>query len=380
MRGNPPGLPSIGQHHHHSMALPGPQTSLPSHSNMGRPALDRAHTFPTPPTSASSVMGSMGSSESFNWQGQGMNGPQGNNPMTIDTGLNTARSMPTTPATTPPGSSIQNMQSYPSGAQPYDTSRQMYSAPSSQQSPYQTSAAAPHDRMYAQNNTYKNDMGPPSSRPSVSAPSGEQADTKPPNGLINPDQTSQPHAGEDEGEHEHETEYTHDSSAYDASRAPYNYTAPGVGSLSNDANLSTEMNGSPNHPPTSGRATPRTAAPSQTYFPQHGGYNTSPRSQQSTSNLYNVMSNNRGPVNGATGNDVYASTADMSGSLSNGYQPPVMNGAGGVLKRGRDDDDDLPRPGSESNMDLKRRKTMMESTVSAPTYDAMPQSAAARRR
>lgn len=367
------------------MALPGPQASLPSHSNMARPSLDRAHTFPTPPTSASSVMGSMGSSESFNWQGQGMNGPQGTNPISIDTGLNNARSMPTTPATTPPGSSIQNMQPYSSGTQSYDASRQMYNAPSSQQSPYQTSTTAPQDRMYAQASSYlKNDMGPPSSRPSASGPSSDQADTKPPNGLMNSDQSAQPHAGDDEAEHEHDAEYTHDSGAYDGSRASYNYTAPGVGSLANDTNLSPEMTGSPNHPPPSGRATPRSAAPSQTYFPQHAGYNTSPRTQQTTSNLYNVMSNNRGPANGPSGNDVYA-PADMSGSMTNGYQPPVMNGASGVLKRGRDEDDELPRPGSEgagglANMELKRRKTMMESTVSAPAYDAMPQSAASRRR
>lgn len=79
MRNGPPaqGLPSIQQHHHHSMALPGPQPSLLSQANMVRPPLDRAHTFPTPPTSGSGVMGSMGASEGFNWQGQGMNGAQG---------------------------------------------------------------------------------------------------------------------------------------------------------------------------------------------------------------------------------------------------------------------------------------------------------------
>ena len=69
-------LPSIQhnqQHHHHGMSLPGPQSALPSHSN-GRPSLDRAHTFPTPPTSASSgVMPNMGSSDHFNWSAQGMN-------------------------------------------------------------------------------------------------------------------------------------------------------------------------------------------------------------------------------------------------------------------------------------------------------------------
>ncbi|KAI5462383.1 apses transcription factor [Mariannaea sp. PMI_226] len=374
----PPGLPSIG-HSHASMALPGPQAPLPSHNNMGRPSLDRAHTFPTPPTSASSVMGTMGSSENFNWQGQGLSGPQATNTMGMDNGLSNARSMPTTPATTPPGSSIQSMQqSYPPGTQQYDSSRQMYNTQSSQQSPYQTSSANPQDRMYGQAPSYpKNEMAPPTSRPSASGPSGEQQDAKPPNGLINAEHPAQPQTGDDEAEHEHEAEYTHDSGTYDGSRNNYNYTAPGVGTLANDANLPSDMTGSPNHPAPSGRATPRTAAPTQSYYPQQAGYNTPPRVQQTTSNLYNVMSNDRGSANGATGNDVYAPAADMAG-MPNGYatQNTVMNGAGSLLKRGREDDEEMARPGSDI-MDLKRRKTMMESTVPAPAYDAMNRSASA---
>lgn len=76
---NHSGLPSMQQQQpHNAMAqLPGPQPTLPSHNSMGRPSLERAHTFPTPPTSASSVMGGMGASEGFNWHGQGMNGQQG---------------------------------------------------------------------------------------------------------------------------------------------------------------------------------------------------------------------------------------------------------------------------------------------------------------
>merc|ERR1712093_638260 len=115
-----PGLPSLHQHHHHSMnnsiggPLPGPQHSIAPHPSVGRPGIDRAHTFPTPPTSASSVMGNMGSSDgNFNWGPQGsMGSVQGTNPLSIDTGLSNARSMPTTPATTPPGATIQSMQQY----------------------------------------------------------------------------------------------------------------------------------------------------------------------------------------------------------------------------------------------------------------------------
>lgn len=366
----PPGLPSIGQHH--PLALPGPQQSLPSQTATSRPPLDRAVTFPTPPTSASSVMGSMATSEGFNWSSQGMNGSQGANSMTMDGGLNSARSMPNTPAATPPGS-IQSMQSYPSAAQGYDSQRQMYNAPSAQHSPYQNSANPPPDRLYSQPGSYaKSEMGPPASRPPA-ALSNEQPDNKGPN-----EQQSQNHP-EEEGEHE--AEYTHDSASYDHARAPYNYSnGAGVASMSNDANMPSDMANSQSHPPASGRATPRTAAPPQPYYQHHTGYNSPQRVQQSTSNLYNVMSSDRATTNGAPGNDVYAQPTDMPSSMSNGYatQPPVMNGSGQGMKRGRDDDDDIVRPASdEMGMDLKRRKTMLETTVSAPTYDAMSRPASA---
>jgi enhanced filamentous growth protein 1 len=321
------------------------------------------------------------SADGFQWGGsQGMSGAQGTNPMSIDTGLSNARSMPTTPATTPPGSTIQNMQQYPAGSQPYDNSRQMYSAPPTQQSPYQSSNSAPQDRsMYNQPNSYvKNEMGPPAPRP------GDQQESKP-NGIMHADQNGHapPHHGqEEEADHEHDAEYTHDSGSYDANRAPYNYPAPNVGSLPGDhPHLSPEMTGSPNHQGGSGRATPRTAAATQPYYAQQGGYNTPPRVPPSSSNLYNVMTTDRG-TNGAPSSE-YAPQADMGGNMANGYptSQPVMNGGPSGLKRGRDDDDDLPRPSSGGpgmgNLDLKRRKTMMESPVPTPGYDNMPRPASA---
>ncbi|KAK3325257.1 hypothetical protein B0H66DRAFT_529305 [Apodospora peruviana] len=371
-QGPAPELPSLQQHHHHSMGLPGPhQPPLSSHPNMGRPSLDRAHTFPTPPTSASSVMGGMGSSENFQWGQQGMNGQQGNNPMSIDTGLSNARSLPNTPATTPPGSSIQSMQNYPPVSQPYDSQRQMYQAPPSQQSPYPPSNSNPQDRsMYGQNTYVKSEMGPPSSRPA--GPGSEQTDSKPTNGMMHPGQsegTSHPGA-EDEAEHDHDAEYTHDSGAYDANRGSYSYNAPPISSLPNDhAHLSPEISGSPQQAG-SGRATPRTAAPPPSYYP---GYHTPPRVGQQSSNLYSVMSNDRGTANGSSGNDVYAAQPDMAGTMQNGYaaQPPVMNGNSGGLKRARDDDDERPSSGGAGmGLDLKRRKTMLEGSMPSPTYNA----------
>ncbi|KOS20231.1 Cell pattern formation-associated protein stuA [Escovopsis weberi] len=375
MRHPPPsGLPSM-QQQHHSLTLP-TQPSLPSQANTSRPSIDRSLTFPTPPASASSVMGGMGSSEGFNWQGQGMNGAQATNSMGMDNGLGGARSMPNTPATTPPGSSLQSLP-YSSGAQGYDSQRQMYNAPPTQQSPYQTSTPAGQDRMYAQPNGYpKTEMAPPASRSSATLSSSEQQDSKPQNGILASGSPNQNRPAEDDGDQEHEQEYTHDSSNYDHSRAAYNYSTQGVGSMASDSNVSPDMAGSQAHPPASGRATPRTAALPQPYYQTHAGYNTPPRTQQSSSNLYNVMMNDRAPPNGAANSDVYSSS-DMTSPMTNGYttQTTVMNGSTTGIKRGRDDDDDLSRPVNDDptmgNHELKRRKTMIEATVPAPPYDAM---------
>lgn len=366
---SPAGLPSLQQHHHHSMGLPGPQPSLPSHGNMGRPSLDRAHTFPTPPTSASSVMGGMGASDNFQWSQQGMSGAQGANPMSIDTGLSNARSMPATPATTPPGPTLQSMQAYPPASQPYDNSRQLYNAPPPQQSPYPPSNTSPQDRgLYGQGGYVKNDMGPPSSRPSVGGPT-EQQDPKATNGYPGQPGESVPHA-EEEAEHDHDTEYTHDSGAYDASRAQYNYNAPPVASMPSDhSHLSGDMTGAGAHQGASGRSTPRSAAAPPSYYAQPG-YNTPPRAPQQSSSLYNVMSNDRGPTNGTPGGDVYAPQPDMGGSMQNGY--PTMNGAPTGLKRGRDDEDDRPSSGGAGmgGFDIKRRKTIgLDGSMPSPGYD-----------
>jgi len=388
----PPGLPSLHQHHHHSMNnsisgghLPGPQHSLAPHPGVGRPGLDRAHTFPTPPTSASSVMGNMGSSDgSFQWGPQGTIGSvQGTNPLSIDTGLSNARSMPTTPATTPPGTQIQSMQQYQQAPQPYDTSRQnMYSAPPSQQNAYPQSTSGQQNMApYSQSNSYiKNEMGPPSARASGSE--AEHHDGKDANGMLHHSQGNgqvNHGQGEEEADHEHDAEYTHDNSAgYNANRQSYSYNSgSAVGSLPGEhPHLSPEMTGSPNHP-ASGRATPRTTTTQQPYYTQQGGYNTPPRVQPPSSNLYNVMSSERGTANGSAGGDVYASQSDLGNPISNGYpsQQPILNGAPANNKRGRDDDDDgrppSRGPSGVAEIDpLKRRKTIgREGSVSGPSYE-----------
>ena len=282
--------------------------------------------------------------------------------LSIDTGLSNARSMPTTPATTPPGSTIQNMQQY-SGGQTYENSRpSMYSAASSQQSQYvaqPTVAQQNLARFGAPQGQYiKNEMGPPSSR--------AQDDIKPNDGLMPQSQGNGQvghGTGEEEAEHEHDAEYTHDASAgYSANRGPYNNynAAPTVGTLTGEhPHLSPEMTGSP-HNSASGRATPRTApAPASSWgaVQQPGGYHTPPRAAAPTTNLYSVMGDQRGPAaNGATPNSAYSYPSQ-----------PTMNGT----KRMREIDDDGDRgsrPGSRGageDMDaMKRRKMFREGLVS----------------
>ena len=377
----PAGTQPPSLHHHHSMNNPvGSHVSQPPHSiaphpGAGRPGLDRAHTFPTPPTSASSIMGMNNQGGSYEWGGQGIGGSvQGTQPLSIDTGLSNARSMPTTPATTPPGNSMQTMQPYQS-QQAYDNSRPMYSAPPPQQSHY-----APQQNVAQQNmarfgqpmqpNPYlKNEMGPPSTRAPGAGPETEHSDHKNDTYAHSQGNEQVGHGtGEEEAEHEHDSEYTHDNStAYNANRGPYNYNSgPSLGSLHGEhPHLSPEtMTGSPSQTNGSGRGTPRNPAAGPPQWAP--GYHTPPRAPPS-SNLYSVMSDARGTApNGQNGADGYA-----PGPLQPTYAPTALNGTTASTKRMRSDDDHdhHSRPASRGDdIDgLKRRKTLREDSVGGPT-------------
>lgn len=377
----PAGTQPPSLHHHHSMNNPvGSHVSQPPHSiaphpGAGRPSLDRAHTFPTPPTSASSIMGMNNQGSSYEWGGPGIGGSvQGTQPLSIDTGLSNARSMPTTPATTPPGNSMQAMQPYQS-QQGYDNSRPMYSAPPPQQSHY-----APQQNVAQQNmarfgqpmqaNTYlKNEMGPPSTRAPGAGPEAEHSDHKTDTYAHSQGNEQVGHGtGEEEAEHEHDSEYTHDNStAYNANRGPYNYNpGPGLGSLHGEhPHLSPEtINGSPSQLNGSGRGTPRNPAGGP---PQWASSytSTSPRPAPS-SNVYSVISDPRGTTtNGQNGADGYA-----PGPLQPTYAPTALNGVTTSTKRMRSDDDQdhHSRPASRGDdIDgLKRRKTLREDSAGGP--------------
>lgn len=316
-----------GLHHHHSMqgnvggqAPPTPHSIAP-HPNAGRPGIDRAHTFPTPPTSASSVLGMGNQGSSYEWGGQNLpNGVSGSQPLAIDTGIN-ARSMPTTPATTPPSNTNQGVQGYQ--GQPGYEKNVYNTTPGSQTGYSQHSDPA----RYSQDQQYaKTDMGPPH-QPATSLPPHESGHV-----------SSHGHPEHDHGDH-HETAYMHNNpSAYGATRNHYGYPQ-----TQDHPHLSPEMTGSP-HQSGSGRGTPRTMPSSQ---PQWGSdYQTPPR-QGTSSNVYNVMGNTGASNVPSSGNN-YASSYPAAG-----------------VKRGRDDEDERPSS-RDYDYGAKRQKSGRQDNFGMP--------------
>ena len=314
-------------------SIPQPPHSIAPHPASGRPGLDRAHTFPTPPTSASSLTMGMGNSgSSYEYGGAQATAMHSGQPLSIDTGMN-ARSVPTTPATTPPGNS-QGVQYQTT--QSYDPSRQMYSAPSTYGG-------------YAPNHTMNRYGGIQSS------PGGVKTEMGPPvrAGAEIEHHDNKAHAvygGQQDAEGEHEGEYTHTSASYGARRPSYNYKPnPAPGPLHSDpSHVSPEMTHSP-HQNGSGRATPRTANP-------YGGYAAAPQrpGQLPSSNLsYGMSSDAR--ASAPNGPESYPAPG--------GYQAPQyqsMNGAPPSNKRMREMDDDQDpygRPLSAGGDGLKRQRT-----------------------
>ncbi|POS83800.1 hypothetical protein EPUL_005371, partial [Erysiphe pulchra] len=359
------GLSTFHQHHP-SMNIQGdPSHSLAPHPNWTRPSVDRAQNFPTPPTSASSVIGSISNHEgNFHWSSQcGMGNVNSAHNLQIESGISHSRSMPNTPASTPPGTTIQGIQ-YQQAAQSYDAPRHIYSAappppPSSttQQNIYshsnidhQTtprySSSSNISSNPSNNSTYlKSDIAPPSIRAAISELESHESKTS---GSISQSHNQQHQGHDEEKEHEHDLEYTHGS----------------------------EVSTSPNHLNTStssGRATPRTTVAPQAYYTQAQTYNSSPRPQASSSNLYNVISSERAsPTNNHT-TDVYSTTPEINSS--NGYSNPqqqqqqqqqhLQNGSSLGKKRARADDDASSngRGVSSENDAIKRRKILIPSNI-----------------
>ncbi|KAL8638253.1 MAG: hypothetical protein Q9228_004586, partial [Teloschistes exilis] len=363
-------------HHHHSMAsshVSQSPHSIAPHPGNGRPSLDRAHTFPTPPTSASSGIGVGGQSIPYEWSAQNMNGgAQGTQPMVEPH----AHSTPNTPATTPPGHTMSELQSYQS-QQPYDAAKSMYPAANAQQGQYTSQQPMQPSNMarYVPSNTYmKHEMGPPTGR--ITEIDEHSAKQEPyPHGHANP---AVGHgSGEEEADHEHDTDYSHDSSnAYAANRTAYGYNAASnLGSLQSEhPHLSPEMTDSPSQQNGSGRVTPRNSAGSQAQWT--AGHQTPPRAAYS-SNAYNPISDARGGLSNGTSNV----SAYGTGAIQSAYAPTQMNGATPSNKRMREDDDQEygSRPASRGgDMDPMKRRKMgtdgVSGVVGSTSFDRDSQS------
>jgi enhanced filamentous growth protein 1 len=341
----------------HMSQAPAPVPPQPNSG--GRPSLDRAHTFPTPPASASSLIGIPNQGNTYDWNNQNMNSTvQTSQALPIDTGLNNTRSMPTTPATTPPGNNLQGMPPYQS--QPaYDSSKSYYSSAPSTQGQYASQPLAPQSISYGQ--PLMKDMGPAGARPPLGPVEPDHADVKvdrynQPNGQL----ASANVAPEEEPAPEQESEYVADNGAGSyANRNSYTYTAnPSVASLAGDHS---QMGGSPSHQNGAERMTPRTAGANPP--PQWAqGYNTPPRAVPAGS-ISNIVSDTRGAPAAPNG-DTYAPSTAYASNYS-GYSS--VNASIGT-KRMRDDDDDrLSRSdGREADYETKRRKTLTETPVGAP--------------
>ncbi|KAI1617932.1 hypothetical protein EDD36DRAFT_17147 [Exophiala viscosa] len=319
--------------HHNTMpgsgqAPPTPQSIVP-HPNAGRPGIDRAHTFPTPPTSASSVLGMGNQGSSYDWGNQNApNGPSGGQPLSIDTGIN-ARSMPTTPATTPPGNGGQGMHSY--SGQPGYESKHYYSTTPSSQTGY---AQQPDGTRYGQGMQSagygKSDMGPPLGPGNGTGPDGRDPKTEA--------YASHAHGSQHESDHPDSGYMSANAGAYGSNRGQYAY-----GGVGEHPHMSPEqITGSPTHQTGSGHATPRTLPSGQPQWASE--YHTPPRGP-SSSNVYNVIGHDRTPQGGPV--DTYGNPQYSSG------HPGGLSS----VKRGREDDDQ-GRPGSRDydGYESKRRK------------------------
>lgn len=229
-----PMVPSLPQHQ--SMQLPSQLTS--------RPGLERSHTFPTPPTSASSVI----NSDSQYWSQPGMNNSMSHNsqPLSVDTNnMNTARSMPSTPASTPPAHSLQSMSSF--------NHQNLNSAP------------AQYGSQYGQTNGYlKSEMGPPTRANTL--PSTESKDIK-------QDQFSNG-VGHENGHHDQNGAYSQDSHTF-GNGSHNSYSFSGVSSVPQMPSMQSEPDhtGSAHHDTATGQITPRTSVSHD----QWTGYQTPPR-------------------------------------------------------------------------------------------------------
>ncbi|EPS44253.1 hypothetical protein H072_1771 [Dactylellina haptotyla CBS 200.50] len=392
-----------------SMAGQTSASLVPSHPlQTHRPSIERSITFPTPPSSASSLM--MPNGDSQFWSSSNL--VSANQPLAIDTAaMASSRSMPATPATTPPGGG--QLQSYSSSStggysDPYrnvNSQSSMGRYPSvSQQSQYLTNGRA------------ATDMGPPqsaragpntgSSRPSSSQNDGRISNLGESSSLSHDGGNSAEH-GEEEADHEEE--YTHDNNlqSYNTSRGSY-YPSSTILPSDQSAHHSPEINGGA---PISGTDVPRSTYDASSVAVPRTVDTSSARTGPDGTNHWNSGSTYTTSPHLAR-YDSYNSNGDRSSethSTNSSYQVqsgivPMSNSYGDQTsgmpsslagtKRGREDDDGPSRPSSRAGdstdpdgLGIKRRRTGMPSPASSfngtstiPRRTAIPTGVQQRRR
>lgn len=349
--------PSSLQHHPMQAHMPS-HMSQPPHT---RPNMERAHTFPTPPASASSLMSVTGQGSPYEWGSQGMGSSIHNAPpLSIDTGLSSnTRSLPATPATTPP-SNIHGISSY-QGHSGYDGSKPYYSAAPPLHSQYAAQPPLAQPGVTAYNHAYmKNDMAAPAGR----TPPGGQSDTE--TADAKSDRYSHANGpvpnGPGESVSPPDSDYMHDP-AYTAHRGSYTYAPnPSVGALSGEHTLAPELTGSPSQHSASGRMSARSnrgAAPQWT--PPE--YATPPKT--ATSSLYNIVSDTRGTAANGGPADTYSAAPT--------YSTGIGSSLGTKRLRDEDSDDRVVRPLSRgADFDSKRRRTFTDSALGGAPLTLQP--------
>ncbi|KAJ6261107.1 Cell pattern formation-associated protein [Drechslerella dactyloides] len=378
---------------------------VPSHPlQTHRPSLERSITFPTPPSSASSIM--MPNADSQFWPPSNI--VPANQPLALDTAtMASSRSMPATPATTPPGGN--QLQSYSSSsAGTYgDAYRNVPSQSNMGRYP-----GVGQQPQYLPNGRAATDMGPPqTARPGQanpsSRPSSSQNDGRIPN--LGESSSLGHHHGGNSAEHgeeeaDHEEEYTHDSNlqGYNASRSSY-YPSSTILPSEHSAHHSPEINGGTDVPRStydaSNVAVPRTVdTPGARAAPDTAGHWNSGSTYTTSPHLtrYDSYASNGDRTSDSQSNS--GSYGVQSGIVSlpttYGEQAPSMTSSLAGTKRGREDDDGPSRPSSRAGdstdpdgMGIKRRKTGMPSPASSfngtnniPRRTAIPTGVQQRRR
>lgn len=344
--------------------------------SMPKPEMTRSMSFPTPPNT----------SDSTYW-----NQPQG---LAIDT-VN-SRSMPNTPATTPPNSSLgQQMPQYPAQNYSEPRSATVGGYPQSMQPQLNQSMArfgAPLHQPSSYMDQGRDSMAPPPTHQNGSRPSSRQNDGEGKDeqgGPIGEVVDEQPVHYQPAPEHEterKEDEYGHSQGGQSVPSAYNNAPRSAYYPPEHTPHLSPDLSGSPSQQgagtpnsrayststqpidPQTG-STPRSATAPQQQWLQSGGYNTSPRgtdqalSRQPPQRALYGMDSDRDSQSGG-----YASQGYMSG---------------GSNKRIRELDDETEqdsRPASRESdaaetMNMKRRKTMSQGSlpnINSATFDQAP--------